>query len=70
MRHSVESAEIVRYRVDVADISPCESNARVMGSEKHLLSGMDIGTVVISSFKIFKNHLGRLLRLCRGLFGI
>lgn len=70
VRHAVESAEVMSYCVDVADVSSRECDSGIVRGEEHLLSCVDILAVLVSLFEVFEDELGSLFRLCGGLLGV
>lgn len=70
VRHAVESAEVMGYSVDVADISSRERDARIVRSEEHLLSCVEILTVLVSLFEVLEDELGGDFCLLGGVLGV
>ena len=70
MWHAVESAEVMGYSVDVADISSRERDARIVRSEEHLLSCVEILTVLVSLFEVLEDELGGDFCLLGGVLGV
>ena len=68
VRSAVHSAEVVGYRVDVADISSGEGDTRKVGGDEHILSRLEILAVLVSRKYVVKYKSGRFLgRLCGAL---
>ena len=68
--HAVESAEVMGYSVDVADISSRERDARIVRGEEHLLSCVEILAVLVSLFEVLEDELGGDFCLLGGVLGV
>ena len=60
VRDAIEAAETMADAVDVTDAASGEAHAGVVGCLEHLLTGFDVGRVVIGDFEPFEDPYDRV----------